>query len=45
MNGYQQVLWNDMMAASLIASLPLILLFICLQKYFISGLTAGAVKT
>lgn len=45
MNGYQQVLWNDMMAASIIASLPLILLFICLQKYFISGLTAGAVKT
>jgi len=44
MNGYQQVLWNDMMAASMIASLPLILLFVCLQKYFISGLTAGAVK-
>ena len=41
MNGYQQVLWNDMMAASIIASLPLILLFICLQKYFISGLTPG----
>ena len=45
MNGYQQVLWNDMMAASIIASLPLIILFVCLQKYFISGLTAGAVKS
>lgn len=45
MNGYQQVLWNDMMAASLIASLPLIVLFVCLQRYFISGLTAGAVKS
>ncbi len=45
MNGYQQILWNDMMAASLIASLPLIVLFVCLQRYFISGLTAGAVKT
>ena len=45
MNGYQQVLWNDMMAASLIASLPLIVLFVCLQRYFIGGLTAGAVKS
>ena len=45
MNGYQQVLWNDMMAGSIIASLPLVILFICLQKYFIRGLTAGAVKT
>ena len=45
MNGYQQVLWNDMMAASLIASLPLIVLFVCLQRYFTSGLTAGAVKS
>lgn len=45
MNGYQQVLWNDMMAAAIIASLPLVVLFIFLQKYFISGLTAGAVKS
>lgn len=45
MNGFQQVRWNDMMAASLMASLPLILLFICLQKYFVSGLTSGAVKS
>ena len=45
MNGFQQIRWNDMMAASLMASLPLILLFICLQKYFVSGLTSGAVKS
>jgi multiple sugar transport system permease protein/raffinose/stachyose/melibiose transport system permease protein len=44
LNGFQQILWNDMMAASLIASVPLILLFIGLQKYFVSGLTSGAVK-
>lgn len=44
LNGFQQILWNDMMAASLIASIPLIMLFIFLQKYFISSLTAGAVK-
>lgn len=44
LNGFQQILWNDMMAASLIASLPSIILFIFLQKYFINSLTAGAVK-
>lgn len=44
LNGYYKILWNDMMAASVIASLPLVILFLFLQKYFISGLTAGAVK-
>ena len=44
LNGFYKILWNDMMAASVIASLPLIILFVFLQKYFISGLTAGAVK-
>ena len=44
LNGFYKILWNDMMAASVIASLPLIILFVFLQKYFISGLTAAAVK-
>ncbi|MHB8129931.1 MAG: carbohydrate ABC transporter permease [Mobilitalea sp.] len=44
LNGFYKILWNDMMAASLIASIPLVILFLFLQKYFISGLTAGAVK-
>ena len=44
LNGFYKILWNDMMAASVIASLPLVILFIFLQKSFISGLTAGAVK-
>jgi len=33
-----------MMAASIISSLPLIIMFLFMQKYFISSLTAGAVK-
>lgn len=45
LNGYQQVVWNDMMAASIIASIPLIILFTFLQKYFVNGLSAGAVKS
>lgn len=36
--------WAEMMAASIFVSIPVTLIFIFLQKYFISGLTAGAVK-
>jgi multiple sugar transport system permease protein len=44
LNGYYKIVWNDLMAASFLSSLPLIILFIFLQKYFISSLTAGSVK-
>ncbi len=44
LSGQYKVLWNDLTAASLIASVPLIILFVFLQKYFIKGMTAGAVK-
>jgi ABC-type glycerol-3-phosphate transport system permease component len=44
LNGFYKILWNDMMSASVIASIPLIFMFIFLQKYFISSLTAGSVK-
>jgi len=44
MAGEYRTLWNDMMAASALTCLPLTIIFIFLQKYFISTLTAGAVK-
>ncbi|OMF18498.1 ABC transporter permease [Paenibacillus sp. FSL H7-0331] len=44
LNGFYKIVWNDMMAASFVSSLPLVILFLFLQKYFISSLTAGAVK-
>lgn len=44
LNGFYKVAWNDMMAASIVSSLPLIVMFLFMQKYFISSLTAGAVK-
>lgn len=44
MNGQYKILWNDMMMASLISSIPVILVFLLFQKSFISNLTAGAVK-
>jgi multiple sugar transport system permease protein len=33
-----------MMASSVIATLPVFILFLYLEKYFVQGLTAGAVK-
>lgn len=45
LNAQNQVHWNDMMAASTMSCLPLIVLFLCFQKYFIAGMTSGAVKS
>ncbi len=36
--------WELIMPAAVISSVPIILLFLFLQKYFIAGLTEGAVK-
>jgi multiple sugar transport system permease protein len=36
--------WNYMMAMAVIMSLPILLLYFRAQKYFIEGLTVGAVK-
>lgn len=45
LNSQYQIKWNDLMAASTISSLPLVILFVCFQKYFIAGMTGGAVKS
>lgn len=37
--------WNEMMAMSVIGSLPVIILFLLFQKYFIAGMTAGSIKS
>ena len=36
--------WSFTMAFALIASFPVILMFLLVQKWFLVGLTAGAVK-
>jgi multiple sugar transport system permease protein len=38
------VYWNQIMAASLVVSIPVVAGFLALQRYFVAGLTAGAVK-
>lgn len=36
--------WPDLMAASLIVSLPVVLAFMAMQRFLVGGITAGAVK-
>ena len=36
--------WGAVMAASLIMTLPIAILFFAMQRLFIGGLTAGALK-
>jgi len=38
------VYWNQIMAASLTVSVPVVIGFLLLQRYLVAGLTAGAVK-
>ncbi|HEY7047075.1 MAG TPA: carbohydrate ABC transporter permease [Jatrophihabitantaceae bacterium] len=38
------VYWNQVMAASLVVSVPIVLGFLVLQRYLVAGLTSGAVK-
>jgi multiple sugar transport system permease protein len=40
----QDVYWNQVMAASLVVSIPVVVGFLALQRHFVAGLTAGAVK-
>lgn len=37
--------WNQMMAMSVLGSIPVLILFLFFQKYFIAGMTSGAVKS
>lgn len=36
--------WNEMMAMSILGCIPVLLLFLFFQRFFIGGMTAGAVK-
>jgi multiple sugar transport system permease protein len=39
-----QVYWNQIMAASLTTSVPIVVGFLLLQRFLVSGMTAGSVK-
>jgi multiple sugar transport system permease protein len=40
----QQVYWNQIMAASLVVSLPIVAMFLMVQRHLVSGLAAGSIK-
>ncbi|RUM00684.1 carbohydrate ABC transporter permease [Rhizobium chutanense] len=42
--GKQEVIWNELMAASFVGIAPAMVVIFFLQRYLVGGLTAGAVK-
>lgn len=42
--GRQTVVWNELMAASLVGIVPVLVIYVFMQRYIVAGLTAGAVK-
>jgi len=36
--------WNEIMAASMLTALPIVVIYLFLERYLVGGLTAGAVK-
>jgi multiple sugar transport system permease protein len=42
--GQNQTLWGLVFAASAIAVVPVLVVFLIFQRYFVQGLTAGALK-
>ncbi len=42
--GYQSVIWNELMAASIVGIVPVLIIFLFLQRYLVEGLTKGAIK-
>ena len=43
--GQHSYAWNEMMAMSILGCLPVLILFLFFQRYFIGGMTAGSVKS
>lgn len=36
--------WNMLFAACFLSAIPILIVYSCLQRYFVGGLTVGAVK-
>lgn len=43
-NGYNMIEWQYLFASSLIAIVPVVILFMCIEKHITAGLTSGGVK-
>ena len=44
LNGAQYVNWNDMMSASLISTIPVLVVFLIFQKEFVQGMASSGIK-
>jgi lactose/L-arabinose transport system permease protein len=42
--GFTRVSWASIMTGAVLLTLPMLLVFVFLQRFFMSGITAGAVK-
>jgi lactose/L-arabinose transport system permease protein len=42
--GLNKVFWGAIMVAATLMTLPMLIVFLFLQRYFIAGITAGAVR-
>jgi multiple sugar transport system permease protein len=45
LQGYQQIDWPQLFAASTISAVPVIVVFLIFQRQIVSGITAGALKS
>jgi multiple sugar transport system permease protein len=43
-NGYNMIQWQYLFAASLFAVVPVVILFMCIEKNLVAGLASGGVK-
>ena len=43
-NGYNMIEWQYLFAASIFAIIPVVILFMCIEKNLVSGLASGSVK-
>ena len=43
-NGYNMIEWQYLFAASIFAIIPVVILFMCIEKNLVSGLSSGGVK-
>ena len=42
--GFNMIDWQSLFATSLFATIPVIILFLCIEKHLVAGLTSGGVK-
>lgn len=43
-SSFNMIEWNYLFASALLATIPVVILFMCIEKHLVSGLTSGGVK-